>query len=74
MNTKITLPEVKTTISLSTIIVSFVMLISMIVTGLGSFHFFRQADYNAWALVTLSCFLSIVLFINILSDKKTAMH
>ena len=29
-------------------LISFVMLVSMIATGLVSYHFFREADYNAW--------------------------
>jgi hypothetical protein len=61
----------KTTIvSVNTLIVSFIMLFSMILTGLESYSLFQRADYKAWGLLTISCFFSIVLFINLLSNKK----
>jgi hypothetical protein len=44
-------------------LISLVMLMSMIATGLISYHLFRQANYNASALFTISSYFSIVLCI-----------
>jgi len=41
-------------------IISFVMLISMIVTGLSSYYLFRRFEYNVSALLTITSYLSIV--------------
>jgi len=51
------------------------MLMSMIATGLLSYHLFRQADYNASALFTISSYFSIVLAIYALSvmNRKPAL-
>ena len=41
-------------------IISIMMLISMIVTGLASYHLFRLSEYNASALFTIASYLSMV--------------
>ncbi len=48
-------------------LISLVMLMSMIATGLLSYHLFREANYNVSALFTISAYFSIVLFIYALS-------
>lgn len=48
-------------------LISFVMLLSIIATGLLSYHLFRKADYNISALFTIGSYFSIVLCIYALS-------
>jgi hypothetical protein len=56
-------------------LISFVTLMSMIATGLLSYHLFRQANYNVSALFTISSYFSIVLGIYGLSmiNRKAAI-
>ena len=56
-------------------LISFVTLMSMIATGLLSYHLFRQANYNVSALFTISSYFSIVLGIYALSmiNRKAAL-
>ena len=56
-------------------LISLVMLMSMIATGLLSYHLFREANYNASALFTISSYFSIVLGIYALSvmNRKSAL-
>ncbi|MHA4807189.1 hypothetical protein ACX0G9_03745 [Flavitalea flava] len=51
-------------------ILSLLLAISIVVTGLASYHLFRESDYNASALLTLASYFSIVLCIYALSMIK----
>ncbi len=53
---------------------ALIMLIAIPVTGLLSFHLFREEEYNASSLFTIASYLSIVLAVYILSNKKTALR
>lgn len=66
----------RTSLTISSLLMSFVMLMSMIATGLLSYHLFRQANYNVSALFTISAYFSIVLFIYALSvmNRKPALE
>ena len=57
----------KTNTSIFNTLVTFVMLLSMIATGLLSYHLFREANYNTSALFTISSYFSLVLGIYALS-------
>jgi hypothetical protein len=53
--------------------ISLLLLISVVVSGLTSYHLFRQWDYNASALLTIASYLSMVLSIyalTVVKDKK----
>lgn len=52
------------------IITALIMLIAIPVTGLFSFHLFREEDYNASSLFTIASYISIVLTVYILSNKN----
>jgi hypothetical protein len=52
------------------IIAALLVLIAIPVTGLFSFHLFREEDYNASSVFTIASYLSIVLAVYILSNKK----
>jgi hypothetical protein len=56
-------------------LISLVTLMSMIATGLLSYHLFREANYNTSALFTVSSYFSIVLGIYALSmmNRKSAL-
>jgi hypothetical protein len=41
-------------------IISIIMLVIMVLSGLESYHLFRSFDYNASALLTITAYLSIV--------------
>jgi hypothetical protein len=41
-------------------IISIIMLVIMLVSGLESYHLFRLFDYNASALLTITAYLSVV--------------
>lgn len=55
---------------MKTIFKSFITIFAVAVTGLVSYHFFRQEEYNAASLLTLASYLSIVLGVYILTNKK----
>lgn len=55
---------------LSKTILSLLLAISIVVTGLASYHLFRESDYNASALLTLASYFSAVLCIYALSMIK----
>ena len=55
-------------------IAALIMLIAIPVTGFLSFHLFRAEDYNASSVCTIASYLSIVLAVYILSNKKTALR
>ncbi len=65
----------KTNNSVLNTLISLVMLMSMIATGLLSYHLFREANYNTSALFTISSYFSIVLGIYALSvmNRKSAL-
>lgn len=44
-------------------LISFVTLMSMVATGLLSYHLFRHANYNVSAVFTITCYFSMVLCI-----------
>jgi uncharacterized membrane protein HdeD (DUF308 family) len=57
-------------------LITFVMLIAMVATGLFSYHLFRQEAYNGSFLFIIASYLSIVLTIHVLSNtrKKTTLQ
>ena len=71
----ITNTDKKTNMNIRNTLISLVMLLSMIATGLLSYHLFRQANYNVSALFTISSYFSIVLGIYALSvmNRKPAL-
>lgn len=44
-------------------LIAFVLMITMVIAGLSSFHFFRLSDYNVSALLTITSYFSIVMII-----------
>ncbi len=64
--------ETKT--SLSKTLITFITIFAVAVTGLVSYHFFRQEEYNASSLLLLTSYLSIVLGVYILTNKKPVLH
>lgn len=48
-------------------------LISLAMTGVASLYFFERAHYDISALLTISSFISITLWVLILSNKKTTI-
>jgi len=55
-------------------LISILLLISVVVSGLTSYHLFRQSDYNVSAVLTITSYLSIVFCIYALSMRnKKAM-
>lgn len=55
---------------LSKTILSLLLAISIVVTGLSSYHLFRQFDYKTSALLTIASYFSMVLCIYALSMIK----
>jgi len=56
-------------------LITFILLISVIVSGFASYQLFRQSDYNVSALLTITSYLSIVMSIyalTVTSKKKAA--
>jgi hypothetical protein len=51
-------------------LISILMLICVIVTGLASYRLFRLSQYNVSNLLTIASYLSIVLSIYVLSVRK----
>jgi hypothetical protein len=54
--------------------ITIITLISMVATGLLSYSLFRQEEYNASALLTITSYFSIVMGIHALSNKKPVFH
>jgi len=54
---------------------SILLLISVVISGLTSYHLFRQSDYNISAVLTIASYLSIVFSIYALGmgNKKQAI-
>ena len=48
-------------------LISILLLISVVVSGLTSYHLFRQSDYNISAALTITSYLSIVFSIYVLT-------
>ena len=55
------------------IILTILLLTSMAVSGITSYHLFRSTDYNLSALLTITSYLSIVMCVYALTagNKKT---
>ncbi len=54
-------------------LITLVLMILVIVTGLSSYHLFRMSDYNLSALLTISSYFSIVLAIYALTVRRTKL-
>ena len=56
-------------------LISILLLISVVVSGITSYHLFRQSDYNVSAVLTITSYLSIVFCIYALSmgSRKPAI-
>jgi hypothetical protein len=52
-------------------LITLVLLIIMVVTGLSSYHLFRLSDYNFSALLTYASYFSIVLGIYTLTSRRS---
>jgi hypothetical protein len=52
---------------------TFTSIISMIITGIASFRLFEKAHYDISALLTIASFLSITIWVAIMSDKKALL-
>lgn len=55
--------------------ISLLLLVSVVVSGMASYHLFRDFDYNISAVLTITSYLSIVMTIYALTvtdKKKTA--
>ena len=48
-------------------LISLLLLISVVVSGLASYHHFRQSNYDVSAVLTITSYLSIVFSIYALS-------
>ena len=44
-------------------LITFVLMITMVIAGLSSYHLFRLSDYNVSALLTITSYFSIVMII-----------
>ena len=53
--------------------ISFLLLIAVIASGLTSYALFRQFDYNASALLTITAYLSMVMSIYALTVTTKGM-
>lgn len=51
-------------------LISILLLISVVVSGITSYHLFRQSDYNISAVLTIASYLSIVFSIYALSLRR----
>ena len=55
-------------------LISILLLISVVVSGITSYHLFRQSNYDVSAVLTITSYLSIVFSIYALSMRnKKAM-
>jgi hypothetical protein len=46
-------------------------LISLAMTGIASLYFFQRAHYDISALLTITSFISVTLWVSILTNKKS---
>lgn len=53
-------------------LLTLVLLIIMVITGLSSYHLFRLSDYNFSALLTYASYFSIVLSIYALTTHRSS--
>ncbi len=53
------------------VLLTIPMLATIVTTGIVSCHLFQKAHYGASDLLTIASFLSIILWINLLSNKKS---
>ena len=59
---------------MKTILQSLITIFAVAVTGLIGYHLFRQEEYNASSLLILAAYLSIVLSVYILTNKKPVLQ
>jgi hypothetical protein len=52
---------------------TFSTLVSLAITGIASLHFFQNAHYDISALLTITSFLSISIWVAIISNKKALL-
>ena len=52
-------------------LITLLLLISMVITGLMSYHLFRLSDYNVSAVLTYASYFSIVLGIYALTVRRS---
>jgi len=55
-------------------LLTFIMILSMVATGLLSYRLFREEAYNGSFLFIIASYLSIVLAIHVLSSKKPILQ
>jgi hypothetical protein len=48
-------------------------LVSMVITGIASLRLFQNAHYDISALLTITSFVSIILWISVVSNKKVVL-
>jgi hypothetical protein len=51
--------------------ISLLLLISVVVSGITSYHLFRQSNYDVSAVLTITSYLSIVFSIYALSMRQS---
>jgi hypothetical protein len=49
-------------------------LVSMVITGIASCRLFLNAHYDISALLTVTCLLSIIVWVTVLSNKKPILN
>jgi hypothetical protein len=55
-------------------LITLVLLMVMVITGLSSYHLFRASDYNFSALLTYASYFSIVLGIYALTARRSSKN
>jgi hypothetical protein len=55
-------------------LLTFLMPVLIFITSIVSCKLFFKADYYISALLTLSCYLSIILWVEIISHKKLILN
>jgi len=65
----------KTNMNVSKTLISLLLLISVVVSGITSYHLFRQSNYNVSSVLIIASYLSMVFSIYALSmrSRKTAI-
>ena len=68
-------PHKETNINVSKLLISILLMISVVISGVTSFNLFYQFDYNTSAIMTIASYLSIVFCIYALTagHKKAAI-
>lgn len=60
----------KTNMTVSKLLITLIMLISMVVSGMASYHLFKASSYDLSNLLVIASYLSIVLGIYVLTTHK----